>query len=316
MKSIETLAFKYIPNKEFLILDQTLLPEKEVWIPINTPEDMAQAIQHLKIRGANIIGIAAALSLSQSLLQGTDEKTLKQQSELLRKARPTAIHLEESVSKVMSQNTKEKQIQEAINIYEEDRLSCEQIAQIGQSVIEQEDHILTYCNTGSLATGGLGTALGVIKQSHRDQKKIHVYVSETRPVNQGSRLTFWELQKDQIPSTLLCDNMIGSLMAESKVQKILVGADRISTNYDIANKIGTLNLAIIAHHFKIPFYVVAPSSAFDKNTTKGSDIPIEQRKSKEVSSFWSEKALIYNPAFDITPFSLITGIITEKEIIR
>ncbi len=313
---METLAFKYVPNKKFLILDQTLLPEKEIWIPINNPIDMAEAIKNLKVRGANLIGITAALSLAQALLKGIDKNTLKKQSDLLKKARPTAVHLESAVSRVMSQNSKEKQIEEAMNIYEEDKLACEQMAQIGQSIIEQKDHILTYCNTGSFATGGIGTALGVIKQSHKNQKNIYVYACETRPVNQGSRLTFLELQKNQIPSTLLCDNMVASLMAQSKIHKILVGADRISSNYDVANKIGTLNLAIIAHHFKIPFYVVAPSSTFDKNTNSGTDIPIEQRNPQEVSPFWSEKASIYNSSFDITPFSLITGIITEKEIIK
>ncbi len=316
MKTIETLAFKYIPKKEFLILDQTFLPEKEIWISINTPEDMAQSIKSLKIRGANIIGITAALSLAQSLLKGVDEKTLKRQSVLLKKARPTAVHLVKAVSRVMTQNSKEKQIQEAINIYEEDKIACKQISQLGQSIIEKKDRILTYCNTGSLATGGLGTALGIIKQSHKNQKDIFVYACETRPVNQGSRLTFWELQKNQIPSTLLCDNMVGSLMAESKIQKIIVGADRISTNYDVANKIGTLNLAIIANYFKIPFYIAAPSSTFDKNICQGKDIPIEQRNPQEISHFWSKKASLYNPAFDVTPFSLITGIITEKEIIK
>ncbi|MGI9549156.1 MAG: S-methyl-5-thioribose-1-phosphate isomerase [Bdellovibrionales bacterium] len=315
MISIQTPSLKYTSHKEFFILDQTRLPEKEIWVSIQTPLEMAQAIQSLKVRGANLIGITAALSLAQAIEQDMDTQTLKSQCKILEESRPTAIHLKQACSRVMSQQSRERQIQEAFNIYKEDQVACEQMAQVGQSVIQNGDGILTYCNTGSLATGGLGTALGVIKQAHADKKNIFVYACETRPVNQGSRLTFWELQQAKIPSALLCDNMVASLMSQSKIQKVLVGADRISSQHDVANKIGTLNLAIVARYFKIPFYVVAPTSSFDSKLLKGSDIPIEQRGPQEVSLFWAKKQ-IYNPSFDITPRSLITGIITEKAILK
>lgn len=343
MRAIETLALKFTPP-EFSILDQTLLPEQEVWLPVNSPLEMSQHIAQLKVRGANLIGITAGLSLAQALLKNLPKEELHSQAEILKKTRPTAIHLQQSVERILSQPIKEKQIQEAYNIYAEDKKDCDQLSNHAQPLIKHQPntptHIITYCNTGSLATAGRGTALGIIKTAHENKKNIHVYAPETRPVDQGARLTIFELQKENIPCTLLCDNMISSLMSQKKIQSIFVGADRISINFDVVNKIGTCNLAIMAKHFKIPFYVAAPTSAFDKTLKTGKNIPIEQRNPKEVSSFWathknknnsnnsnsnnsSSNNLnsnsypnIYNPSFDITPFSLITAIITEKEIIN
>ena len=187
------------------------------------------------------------------------------------------------------------------------------MAKKARPLIKTGDGILTYCNTGCLATAGIGTALGVIKQAFQDKKKIHVYACETRPLNQGSRLTFWELQQEKIPCSLICDNMISYLMSQKKIKKVFVGADRISRNGDTANKIGTYNLAVISHHFKIPFYVVAPTSTIDKRLKTGKNIPIEQRDGKELSPYWAKhKTKLINPSFDVTPRHLITKIITEE----
>ena len=314
---IETLAFKFRPKKDLFILDQTLLPEKENFIKIENPRQMAKAIKKLQIRGANLIGLTAGFSLAQYAFKNNNPKNLSLMAKILTQARPTAIHLSLAIQQVMKKNSPEEKLTQAIALYEEDKKACEQIARHSRPLIKKGDGILTYCNTGSLATGGQGTALGAIKQAHKDNKQIHVYACETRPLNQGSRLTFWELKKEKIPSTLICDNMPASLISKGQIQKAFVGADRISLNGDTANKIGTYNLALICRHFKIPFYVAAPSWTIDKNFPKGKSIPIEQRDPKEISPYWSKKqSRLWNPAFDVTPGHLITGIITEKEIIK
>ena len=315
MKSVETLAIKYQPGKKLLILDQSLLPEETKWIPISHPEDMYSVIKNLKVRGANLIGISAAFSLAEYALKESSEIKIQQAGKRLKSARPTAIHLFSAVDRILAKTTADDRLETALKIYEEDKKACEQIAQRAESLIHSGDQILTYCNAGSLATGGEGTSLGVIKQAHKDKKNIHVYVCETRPVLQGSRLTFWELQKEKIPCTLICDNMAAGLMAQKKVDKVFLGADRISKGGDVANKTGTLSLAVASKHFKVPFYVVAPESAFDKQCLSGQDIPIEQRNAEEISPFWANKGNIYNPSFDVTPSSLITGIVTEKGIL-
>lgn len=313
---IQTPAFKFYPKKKLLVLDQSLLPEKKKFIKIENPKQMARAIQKLQVRGANLIGILAGFSLAQYALKNPKIKNLNSMAKILKNSRPTAVHLSQAVDLIIQQKTPEEKIHKAIAHYNEDQKACEQIAKLSRPLIKSGDGILTYCNTGSLATGGIGTALGIIKQAFRDKKKIHIYTCETRPINQGSRLTFWELKQENIPSTLICDNMLADLMSKKKIHKAFVGADRISANGDTANKIGTYNLAVICRHFQIPFFVAAPSSTFDKSLPEGKHIPIEQRKTKEVSAYWSKnKAKIWNPAFDITPKELISGIITEKEII-
>lgn len=316
MQPIDILPLKYTPGKELLILDQTLLPEKKQFIKIEDPFQMAEAIQSLKVRGANIIGISAGLSLADFALKGSDPKSFQEAAERLKKARPTAVHLAKAVRRLLASSSPEDKLKEAYRIWEEDKEACDKMGFLGEKLISSGEGIMTFCNAGALATGGSGTALGIIKAAYKKKKQIHVYVCETRPVGQGERLTFWELQEEGIPSTLLCDNMVAALMAEGKIQKVITGADRVSRNRDVANKTGTLSLAVLAHHFKIPFYVAAPSSTFDKECPTGKEIPIEQRNPVEVSLFWSNrKADIHNPAFDITPFSLISGIVTEEEII-
>ena len=314
---IQSLAFQFQAKKKLLILDQSLLPEKKVFIEIKNPKQMALAIKDLKIRGANLIGILAAFSLVQYLLKKPKAKDFVSQAEFLKTIRPTAIHLTQAVDSILKQKTIEAKLNQALALYEEDKKACENIALLARPLIKKGEGILTYCNTGSLATAGEGTALGLIKQAFRDKKQNHIYVCETRPVNQGSRLTFWELQEENIPSTLICDNMLASLISKKKIQKAFVGADRISQNGDLANKIGTYNLAVICKHFKIPFYVATPTSSFDKLLHSGKNIPIEQRDPQEISSYWAKtKASIWNPSFDITPKELIAGFITEKEILR
>ena len=314
---IQTLAFKFRPKKDFFILDQTLLPEKKEFIKIEHPKQMASAIQGLKVRGANLIGITAAFSLAQYAFKNPKSKDLKALAKILSQARPTAVHLSKAIELIMKQKTPEKKLDQAIAFYEKDKRACEQIARRARPLIHQGDGLITYCNTGSLATGGMGTALGIIKQAFKDNKQIHVYTCETRPLNQGSRLSFWELKEEKIPSTLICDNMLASLISKKKIQKAFVGADRISANGDTANKIGTYNLALICRHFKIPFYVAAPAFTFDQSIPTGKEIPIEQREPTEISAYWAKrKADIWNPSFDITPKNLITGIITEKKILK
>ncbi len=314
---IETLGFKFNPKQDFFILDQTFLPEQKKFVKIKNPEEMASAIKTLKVRGANLIGIAAGFSLAQYAFKNPKALDIEKQAEILKLSRPTAIHLFKAVDLILKQKTPEEKLNQAIGFYEEDKKACEQMALLARPLIEEGDGILTYCNTGSLATAGPGTALGIIKQAFKDNKQIHVYACETRPVNQGSRLTFWELQEGKIPSTLICDNMLASLMSQSKIQKAIVGADRIAANGDTANKIGTYNLALICQHFKVPFYVAAPTSTIDESIKTGRDIPIEQRSPKEISPYWAKAgANILNPSFDVTPKKFITGIITEKEVIR
>ena len=314
--SIDILPLKYTSKEDLQILDQTLLPKEKRYIEIKNPYEMAEAIKDLKVRGANIIGISAGLSLADFALKQPSTKELEQAAHRLKHSRPTAVHLAKAVDRVLKKSSPEEKLKEAYSIWEEDREACDRMANLGKKLIDSNDGVMTFCNAGELATGGVGTALGVIGAAYREKKDIHVYVCETRPVNQGERLTFWELQERGILSTLLCDNMIGGLMTKGKIQKVIAGADRIGKNGDVANKTGTLSLAILASYFKIPFYIAAPLSTFDNECLTGKDIPIEQRNPSEVSSFWSgKKASLYNPAFDVTPFSLVSGIITEEKIL-
>ncbi len=316
---VKTRAFRFSEKspagERLFILDQTLLPEKELFVPIKSIDEAIAAIKDLKVRGANAIGIVAAFALAGEAL-AHPERDMAEPGWRLKTARPTAAHLARAVDRVLGQSSPEAKLKEALRIYEEDRAACENIAALSRPLIAKGDSILTYCNTGFLAASGGGTALGAARQAHKDGKGVHVYVCETRPANQGARLTFWELQEDRIPASLICDNMAGHLMAQGKIQKVITGADRISRNGDTANKIGTLSLAVIARHFQVPFYVAAPSSAFDKSLKTGAGIPIEERAAQEISPFWADKkASVISPAFDVTPFSLIDGIVTERGVI-
>lgn len=319
MKDLNSLGLRH--KKGMLeILDQTLLPHEEVWHRIENPDDMIRQIKRLAVRGAPLIGVGAAVALAHYAERGVNRDGILLALQRLRESRPTAVNLMNCLDRMKSEFEKSNfenliLIREAEKIFDEDVSLCESMAIRGAEFIEDGDGILTHCNTGGLATVGIGTALGVIRKAYEQGKKIHVYVDETRPLLQGARLTTWELNKLNIPFTLICDNMAASLMAAGKVKKIFVGADRIALNGDVANKIGTYNVAIAANYHKIPFYVVAPKTTLDMNCKTGRQIPIEQRASNEVlGERGLTSAPVWNPAFDVTPRALITHIILDDRL--
>ncbi len=318
MKDIESLGLR-VQNGLIEILDQTQLPTKEVWIKSESPEKMIQIIQNLSVRGAPLIGVSAALQLAHFKENGASETEYMIQTENLRKARPTAVNLMWAMDRMKENYNNAARC--AYEIFFEDVELCNNMALHGEPLIQDGDNILTHCNTGGLATAGVGTALGVIRRAHENGKKIHVYVDETRPLLQGGRLTTWELSKLGIPYTLICDNMAGFLMAQGKINKAFVGSDRIATNGDFANKIGTYSVAVLCKHHEIPFYPVAPYTTIDFEAKSGKDIPIEERISEEVRGVsplmgqlqWAPKdSKTYNPAFDVTPVELVTGIVLDS----
>ncbi len=325
MKTLESISLSHHEGC-LKILDQKQLPKTEFWQEIKSPEDMIEAIEELKVRGAPLIGVAAAVALGKYSESGATEKEFLNAAKALRESRPTAVNLMFAIDKLtnfeVSYNVQEI-VTKAEKLFIEDVELCERMANLGETLIKEGDNILTHCNTGGLATVGSGTALGVIRKAFENGKKIHVYVDETRPLLQGGRLTTWELEKYGIPYTLICDNMAASLMAEGKIQKVFLGSDRIAVNGDFANKIGTYNVAIIANYHKIPFYCVAPYTTVDFACESGVDIPIELRKDSEVrgvsGSFgdveWAPaKSVTHNPAFDVTPFNLVSGWILDNKV--
>ena len=319
MKSLSSLGLKFEKN-QLLVLDQTQLPHQEEWISCKNPDHMVDLIQKLSVRGAPLIGVAAALSLAHFAESGANPSEVIAAAKKLRAARPTAVNLMAAIDRLVPQSNseirKDQLIHEAERIFQEDCQACEDIANRGADLIQDGDAILTHCNTGGLVTAGIGTALGVIRRAHEQGKKIQVFVDETRPLLQGARLTTWELGKLKIPFTLICDNMAGFLMAQGRVQKVFVGADRIARNGDFANKIGTYSVAVLAYHHGVPFYVAAPRTTFDTKSANGDDIPIEERHPDEVRAGRSHKDVrVWNPAFDVTPRSLISGIVFEDAMI-
>lgn len=315
-----SISLKY-EERYFQILDQNLLPEQEIWLDIKGPEQMLVAIKNLSVRGAPLLAVAAALSFYDWLLDHDEQSLLEKKKiiKLLKHSRPTAVNLSLVMEEIERTDLSLPKVKLCIkNIIKKELDFCSAIVEQEKHVIASGDNILTYCNTGELATLGLGTALGLIKKAFLSNKNIHVYASETRPLNQGARLTVWELAQYKIPNTLICDNTVAYLMGKKKIDKVFVGADRVALNGDTANKIGTYSLAILAQHHNIPFYVVAPENTFDLACVGGENIPIEQRSGVEVSSFWNkQKGInILNYAFDVTPVKLITGIITNNKIIK
>lgn len=304
--------------KDLWILDQTQLPKLEVWLESPTVSTMIEHIQALRVRGAPLIGVAASLQLGRLAEQGASAEEVERALWALREARPTAVNLMNCMDRML-RTLKERGVkalpEEAEAICLEDVRLCERMAKNGASLIEDGDQLLTHCNTGGLATVGMGTALGVAIQAARDGKKIHVYVDETRPLLQGGRLNTWECAKNGLPYTLICDNMAAFLMQKGKVDRVLVGADRIARNGDFANKIGTYSLAVNCKFHGIPFYVVAPHTTVDVNTAHGGDIPVEERSAEEV---WkvsgAYKAPVWNPAFDVTPCDLVTAWILDTGV--
>ncbi len=307
------------------LLDQTLLPHQEKWMPIDQLAQMVDAIQCLRVRGAPLIGVAASLMLARLSLENTSRDELLRCAQALRSARPTAVNLANCIdrltSKIYEHTPANAVVELAIRIFHEDVSLCERMALHGADLIRDGDQVLTHCNTGGLATAGRGTALGVLRMAHEQGKKIHVYIDETRPLLQGARLTAWELQKLNIPCTLIADNMAAYLMAQGKITKAIVGADRIAMNGDFANKIGTYSVAVNCFHHQVPFLVAAPHTTLDALCLTAADIPIEQRAGREVRGAsggfghvaWApEDVAVYNPAFDVTPARLVTHWILDS----
>lgn len=322
MESFNYLSIRYNKDEKKLeILDQRKLPDIEEWLVCEKPEDMITFIKQLSVRGAPLIGVAASMSLYNHILynpQLTKEEIVKVSQEL-RESRPTAVNLMFAIDEMMQ--LKEGNVENrdysatrfgeiAMRIIRNEVDMCDKMSKFGASLIQPGESILTHCNTGSVATVGAGTALGVIREAHKQGKNIHVYVDETRPLLQGGRLTTYELEREGIPYTLICDNMAACLMRDGKIQRVLVGADRIAANGDFANKIGTYSVAVLANHHNIPFHCVAPMSTVDIKCLTGKDIPIEERSQTEVQGAsgafgqvrWAPKnSKTFNPAFDVTP---------------
>lgn len=325
MKNLIATSLKLIDN-QLWILDQHQLPHRTDWLLCQDVDAMVALIKSLQVRGAPLIAIAASLLIGVLAEQAFRTEQLQACIQQLRAARPTAVNLMHAMDRLQQALTQSGPAvlpEIAEQIFAEDVQLCAQIAGHGAELIKFGDQVLTHCNTGSLATAGIGTALGVIVVAHQQQKNIHVYVDETRPLLQGGRLTTWELKQAHICHTLISDNMAAVLMQSGKISSVWVGADRIAANGDTANKIGTYSLAINAFYHQIPFYVVAPSTTIDARCMSGADIPIEQRHADEVcgvsGSFgrvrWvPDDTLVFNPAFDVTPAKLISGWILESGV--
>ena len=314
------------------LLDQTKLPLEEVYVEIRDVGELSRAIREMRVRGAPALGVAAAYGIALASLRARNETFLqdvRRAAEELLSTRPTAKNLSWAISRMLrriegmgdADKMREILLEEAKRIERENLEADLRIAEEGSKLIKRGSKILTHCNTGALATSGFGTALGIIKKAHRDGKDIKVFITETRPLLQGSRLTAWELLKENIPTTLITDNMAGYLMSKGYIDMVIVGADRVARNGDTANKIGTYTLAVLAMENAIPFYVACPTSTIDLECESGEDIKIEERSPEEVLSFGGERVAPFgvgaiNPAFDVTPHHYIKGIITERGVIE
>lgn len=344
---VRTVWWEEAPHASVCLLDQSLLPHQVSFVRLQHEQEVAEAITSLKVRGAPVIGVTAAFGMVLAVYRLIQLSAVQQQElaladleahllavgHLLRSTRPTAVNLfwaiermQRCARKVLARSCSVEQVAatlrlEAEAIATEDAEACWQMGQYGAELIADGATVLTHCNAGALATTGIGTALAPIYLAAQAGKSVHVFVDETRPVLQGARLTAWELQQEGIPLTLITDNMAGYFMRQGKIQAVFVGADRITANGDVANKIGTYSLAVLAHAHHIPFYVVAPCSSIDLELPSGEHIPIEQRMSEEVTTMHGIPVApsgvnVANPAFDVTPHPYVTAIITEKGIAR
>lgn len=338
-KSLKELYPALLKNNYVALIDQTALPHQMKIIKCRNFQDVADAIRSMKIRGAPAIGISAAMGIalgakqSRAITLNAFEKEFMQMCGVLSKTRPTAVNLFWAIERMKKvflaekkkntpvQSIKKILAREALNIFKEDVENNKKMGRLGQALLPKNSRMLTHCNAGALATGGYGTALGVLRAAHEAGKNIFVYADETRPYLQGARLTAYELKTLGIPHALICDNMAGHFMAQGKVTAVITGADRIAGNGDAANKIGTYSLSVLAKHHGIPFYVAAPLSTIDMSIPSGKSIPIEERSSEEVTKIKNihiaprgTKAL--HPAFDVTPAAHIHAIITERGIAR
>jgi len=331
---IQTLEWT---DKGVRFLDQTKLPTEESYVTATTYQQVADAIRTMVVRGAPAIGVAAGMGIalgvknSKAETVGDLKKDFDQICSAIGETRPTAVNLFWAIRRMQEKfeslrvrpmpQIKQALIEEAQRMHAEDIAANRAMGRHGATLMPASGGVLTHCNAGALATAGYGTALGVIRAAVEQGKKIHVYADETRPFLQGSRLTAWELMKDGIPTTVISDNMAGAMMSYGKIGAIVVGADRIAANGDVANKIGTYTVAVLAKEHGIPFYVAAPISTVDLATPDGSGIPIENRNVKEVSHIAGKQMVpdgveIENPAFDVTPAKYVTAIITERGIAR
>lgn len=291
---------------ELRLLDQRLLPAKEDWILCSSPEETAAAIKAMVVRGAPAIGITAAYGMAMAQRRGED---LAAARALLAASRPTAVNLAWALEKVSGAEDMEEA---AVCLHREDIQLCTRLGEAGAGLLS--GGVLTICNTGALATGGHGTALGMVRSALALGTELRLYALETRPYNQGARLTVWECSKDNIPCTLLTDSMAGALLASGAVSAVVAGCDRVANNGDTANKIGTYSLAVLARHHKVPFYIAMPMSTLDRNCPTGADIPIEQRPGKELFPEQLPGVEVWNPAFDVTPAELVTAWVSEEGI--
>lgn len=327
MQTFQTTSLQ-VRNNQLWILDQQALPQQKNWLPAHSVAQLVEHIHALRVRGAPLIGLSASLLLALLAEQGETREQLAQSLETLRAARPTAVNLMNNLDRMKQALAQPEMVaslvEEALRLVHEDKQLCDCIAEAGSSLVKPGSQLLTHCNTGGLATAGVGTALGVIARAHQEGKVRNVWVDETRPLLQGGRLTAWELGELGVPYQLITDSMAASLMAAGRVDAVWVGADRIAANGDVANKIGTYSLAVLAHYHSIPFYVAAPHTTLDRLCPTGDAIPIEQRAASEVTgvsgSFGSVQwapveAQVYNPAFDVTPAALISGWVLDTGVI-
>ena len=316
------------------LLDQRALPSRVSTIVCRSVAEVAEGIRNLTVRGAPAIGVAAAygmvLALGDAASAGGDAPSgLARAAEILKSARPTAVNLAWAIDRMLrvagesarleSRGLRDILEREAVAIHEEDAAMCRKIGEHGAALLADGMTVLTHCNAGALATAGIGTALGIVYTARDQGKSLHVFVDETRPVLQGARLTMWELMQEGIDATLITDNTAASLFGAEKIDAVIVGADRIARNGDVANKIGTYNLAVLAAHHGVPFYVAAPQSTFDAGIATGAEIPIEERSPTEVTEIGGQRLApagckVFSPAFDVTPWGLITAIISDAGI--
>ena len=324
-------------NTGVRFIDQTKLPTEETYVVCKTYEEVADAIRTMIVRGAPAIGVAAAMGVALGVQDSRAKDHAALQTdfericEVLASTRPTAVNLFWAIRRMRNKfeqlstqpivRIQQELVGEARRMLVEDIAANEAMGRHGAVLLPSSGGVLTHCNAGALATCGYGTALGVIRAAVDSGKKLHVFADETRPFLQGSRLTAWELMKDRIPTTLISDNMAGAIMQQGKIDAVIVGADRIAANGDVANKIGTYTVAVLAKEHGIPFYVAAPFSTVDLATPDGSQIPIEQRSSREVTHLAGKQiapdgVMVENPAFDVTPNSYVTAIITERGVAR
>ncbi len=307
------------------LIDQRKLPHEEVYVNVKSSKEMYDAIKNMTIRGAPAIGVAAGYGIALAALNSTDMKSLEREIALIESARPTAYNLFYAVERMRKLQKRENLeasvfVEEAIKIHEEDKKLTELLGENGAKLIKDNSLYMTICNAGALATGGIGTALAVFYKAKEEGKDITVFVPETRPFLQGARLTAWELKKNGIRAILIVDGAISHIMKTEEIKGVFTGADRIARNGDAANKIGTYSLSLSAREKGVPFYVVAPGTTFDLSLASGKDIPIEERNEEEVTKFMGLRTApddieVKNPAFDVTPHELISGIVTEKGVI-